>query len=436
MAYIYYDKVKVATIDDNGNISFDREGIENCGMPPQWIPHIKKLLENSLPEGFRRDALVQLAVKKGARANLALELVPFISEWPGRFSAGDASFAERESATPRSFCRLPDSLRQGGRMKIESRLPVSFFDPLSERRINTKPSFSGYQDKFTAILRQEDDGLWTLTAPDQETERGNVIVKPSHPKYPFIAENEYLCMELAKKAGLQVPRVFLFRQPGITLEPQHIIVERFDVKVVNGKPVVLDISEFAPLMDLESQNKYDTTTEQLFDYAKSVLSTEDMRALANAYLFGWIVRNGDMHSKNFSMEYREGKYILSPVYDMVNTNVYGDYSSLALPLGGETAPKPSKITRFLSDYLSIDDIESMAMSVKSNLKECSERTFIETSHKNAPKFQKKLEQSISEGINRIMGAIKTHRNDNEGNENSSNIREDVRTMGRERGEGL
>jgi hypothetical protein len=381
------------------------------------------LLENSLSEGFRRDALVQLAVRNGAGANLPIELLPYISEWPGRFSVGDDFFAERQSANPRSFCKLPEPLPQGGHIEIESRLPVSFFDPLSEQRINRKPSSSGYQDKFTAILRQENDGLWTLTAPDQEAERGNVIVKPAHPKYPFIAENEYLCMELARKVGLQAPRVFLFQQPEITLEPQHIAIERFDVKVVNGKPIVLDISEFAPLMDLESQNKYDTTTEQFFDYAKSVLSPEDMRSLVKVYLFGCMIRNGDMHSKNFSMEHKEGKYILSPVYDMVNTDVYGDYSAFALSLAGENSPKPSKITGFLSDYLSADDFESMAVSVKINLKECSERAFAETSHKNAPKFQKKLEQSILEGINRIRGAIATHRNDNEGIENSSNTRE-------------
>jgi hypothetical protein len=146
-----------------------------------------------------------------------------------------------------------------------------------------------------------------------------------------------------------------------------------------------------------------------------------MKALANAYLFGCIVRNGDMHAKNFSMEYKEGKYILSPVYDMVNTDVYGDYSALALPLGGENSPKPSKIIGFLSGYLSVDDFESMAMSVKSNLKDCSERAFAETSRKNAPKFQKKLEQSISEGINLVRGTVKTHRSGNGGIENSSTI---------------
>jgi hypothetical protein len=409
-ANIYYDKVKVASIDQDGSIAFDSKAIQKCGMPSHWMPRIKKLLENALPEGSRRDALVQLAIKKGSQPNFALDLVPYISEWPGKISVRDTSPAERDSIYPRFFRQLPEQLPRGEQIKIESRLPVSFFDPLSERRINTKPSFSGYQDKFTAVLRQEGEGLWTLSAPDQEAERGNVIVKPAHPKYPFIAENEYLCMELAKKAGLQAPRVFLFRQPGITLEPQHIIVERFDVKVVNDKAIDLDISEFAPLMDLEPQKKYNTTTERLFGYAESVLSPEDMKSLANAYLFGCMVRNGDMHSKNFSMEYKEGKYLLSPIYDMVNTDVYGDFSALALPLGGENSPKPSKAIGFLSDYSTIDDFESIAMSVKNYLKECSERAFLETSHKNAPKFQKKLEQSISKGVNDIRRAIKNIEN--------------------------
>ncbi|MDR1648776.1 MAG: HipA domain-containing protein [Synergistaceae bacterium] len=405
LKFIYYDKTKVAVLEDDGNVSFDSEGIKHCGMPPLWVPRIRELLENSLPEGLRRDALVRLAVKNGAKPGMALELVPYLSELPGRFSVGgDDAFADGQKTAFRAFSPLPAAHPRGAR--VESRLPVSFFDPLSERRIDTKPSFSGYQDKFTANLKLDSDGFLALTETDQETERGNVIVKPAHPKYPFIGENEYLCMELARNAGLPVPRVFLFRQPGIALEPRHIAVERFDVRVLDGTPVVLDISELASLMGLSSRNKYDTTTEQFFGLAKSIFSPEDMRTFAKAYLFGCIVRNGDMHAKNFSAAYREGKYFLSPVYDMVNTEVYGDDSLLALPLEGEYSPKPANVVKFFLAHLTAEDIESTALSVRKNLEECAETTFSATSRPNVSKFRKTLEQSISGGASRILRAVR------------------------------
>ena len=191
-SYIYYDGVIVAAIEE-GRVTIDPAGVERSGMPLKWVPHIKRLLENSLPEGLRKDTLVRLAARHGTTPSDSLELIPYIADLPGRFSAGDSRKHEKHGEAARRFYPLPDKLPS---VAIESRLLLAFFDPLSEPRVNEKPSFSGYQDKFTAHLTVEGDKLF-LSPVDQETERGNVIVKPAHLKYPFIAENEYICMELA-----------------------------------------------------------------------------------------------------------------------------------------------------------------------------------------------------------------------------------------------
>jgi hypothetical protein len=400
--YLYYDKTPVAVIAENGQIYFDDTGIEKSGMPSQWAPHIKKLLENSLPEGLRHDALVKLASQNGNRPSTAIELVPYIADLPGRFSVGDSGLPARNEWNNRIFSPLPHDIPDA---RIESNIPKIFFNPTSEPRVNAKPSFSGYQDKFTANLRVDGDKL-SISMVDQETERGNVIVKPASNKYPFLAENEYVCMELARHAGLSVPRVFLFEQASIlATAQQHLVVERFDVRMADGAADVLNISEFAPLMGLSPSQKYDPTTEQLFDFVEKNLPPENLKTLTKTYLFGCIVRNGDMHSKNFSLISDGDKKYLSPVYDMVNTDVYDDYTLLALKLGNDNSPKIENVVQFMLKYLPADEIEATVKSVKENLSECSERAFAGTSSQNQSKFQKRLEQSISEGASKILNSL-------------------------------
>jgi len=405
---IYYNKVPVAVISEKGALSFDKEGIDRSKMPPQWIPHIKRLLENALPEGLRRDTLVRLAARNGAKPSDAVELVPYVADLPGRFSVGDSLLPEGKNEKIRDFSPLPETIEDAS---IASRLPDEFFDPLSETRVGTKPSFSGYQDKFTATMKTERGGL-AIYPVDQDVERGNVIVKPSHLKYPFIAENEYLCLELAGRAGLSVPRAFLFRQALRNFPRQHLAIERFDVQMMDGVPQVLNVSEFAPLMGLSSGQKYETTTERLFEHAQSTLPAGESKKFASSYMFGCIVRNGDMHSKNFSAIFEGDSARFAPVYDMVNTEVYGDYSALALTLQGSNSPKTEDLIRFMLDYLSEDEICRIARSVKENLGKCADKAFACASGNDMPKFRKRLEQSISGGASRTLNALDRIKNRN------------------------
>jgi serine/threonine-protein kinase HipA len=193
-----------------------------------------------------------------------------------------------------------------------------------------------------------------LSPVNQELERGNVIVKPAHLEYPFIAENEYTCMELARRAGLPTPRVFLFQQPNLPLPRQHLVVERFDLCVVEGLEHRLNITEFAPLMGLVSAQKYEPSTEELFAFAEQILTDEDMKMFAKSYLLGAIVRNGDMHAKNFSIAIDNNIPRLTPVYDMVNTEVYGISGVLALKLAGDHSPKMIDIAKHLLKYLTLN----------------------------------------------------------------------------------
>ena len=403
--YIYYNDIVVAVVED-GKASIRKDGVERSNMPPQWGPHILRLLENSLPEGERRDVLLRFVAQQGERLSNPIELTPYVADLPGRFSAGHSAILSENGDSTRRFIPLPDIIPQ---TVIESRLSPDFFDPLSELRANEPPSFSGYQDKFTANLRMDGDKL-LLEPVNQKVERGNVIVKPAHLKYPFIAENELLCMELAGKTGLPAPRVFLFRQPDIPFPRQHLVVERFDIRASGAQNARLNITEFAPLMGLLSEQKYDATTETLFSFAEKNLSKEDMKLLAKVYLFGYAVGNGDMHAKNFSIMIENNIPRLTPVYDMVNTAVYGISDTLALKLTNDSRPATASVVSFLRKYLALDEMETVAGAIKENLAACSKEAFRQTDSANGHKFKDTLEQSISGGSGKIFKATKRIRN--------------------------
>ncbi|MCL1875689.1 MAG: hypothetical protein FWF87_05470 [Synergistaceae bacterium] len=142
-------------------------------MPPQWMSHIPRLLENSLPEGQRRDSLIRLALREGNRPSNPIELLPYVADLPGHFSVGHSRAVHEINGSERKFSPLPESIPQS---IIETRLPSACFNSLSELRLNERPSFSGYQDKFTAKLLIEENRLLLLPV-DQEAERGNVTVK-------------------------------------------------------------------------------------------------------------------------------------------------------------------------------------------------------------------------------------------------------------------
>jgi hypothetical protein len=89
----------------------------------------------------------------------------------------------------------------------ETTLPEDMFFINSKIRTYQKPSFSGYQDKFTAKADLVADKLFIYQI-DSEKEFGNAIVKPGI-KLPGSAQNKFVCMRLAEKVGLKAPWVFL-----------------------------------------------------------------------------------------------------------------------------------------------------------------------------------------------------------------------------------
>ena len=205
-------------------------------------------------------------------------------------------------------------------------------------------------------------------------------------------------MRLSRACGLDVPRTWLFQDRWTRradIECLAYAVERFDFDKRGNKIKMLD---FCSLMGRSPEDKYDVSTEELFDCASGLLNETDYIRLAETYLFGWLVGNGDMHAKNFSVfVLSDGSYALAPVYDMLSTwAVMGD-DTLALPLNGTTTPKTNDVADFFIPVIGVKRAEQIAERIQNEAKPYIDDALRCTSKKGwaVHKFAKRFSERIS-----------------------------------------
>ena len=331
----------------------------------RWFDH----LSYELPEGVRHENML-LHSNLGACASSGrgesysdselFELGKHIDELPyGTVFDGASNGIARDSR------KVPCQIVPFPRFGILCRIPPCYFDADSAERIQDHYSFSGVQDKFTATLERAGEDF-ILRMPDRRRELGNVIVKPWSYEYGFQPENEYFSMRVMEECGFDTARTALFSAPTDTgIRRMHLCVERFDFDYGSEpRPVKRSVKQFAELMDLPavSGGKYAPTTEELFGFIEKALPPDAQSEFAMRYLFGYILGNGDMHAKNFSLIYdpQTERWKLSPVYDILNTRLYGLPNRLCLSLGeGDERHDPDLflLVDFLSDFLGTHGFE-------------------------------------------------------------------------------
>jgi serine/threonine-protein kinase HipA len=160
------------------------------------------------------------------------------------------------------------------------------------------------------------------------------ILKTGLDDIPWLSVNEYLCLEVARKAGLEVPETRL------SDDGQVLAIRRFD-RMKEGK--WLAVEDFCALKGLDPIEKYRKGT--LEDLAKLTQEfslgdhvKESARKLFTLHLLNIALRNSDAHLKNFAVTYTSAEDVrLAPVYDIVTVTVYPRYKTNlpALPLYGK-----------------------------------------------------------------------------------------------------
>lgn len=147
-------------------------------------------------------------------------------------------------------------------------------------------------------------------------------------------------MHLAELAGLKVVPHSLVRFADGRL---CYLTRRID-RTVDGEKIAME--DLCQLSGQLTEHKYRSSYERISKVIRS-LSAVPMLDVADFWmqvLFCWMTGNSDMHLKNFSLYAREeGKYVLTPAYDLLNTLIVmpEDTEELALSLNG----KKRRITR-------------------------------------------------------------------------------------------
>ena len=187
-----------------------------------------------------------------------------------------------------------------------------------------RSSLAGVQPKISVGLHTERRTLRI------ETTGGRFILKPQAREFSGLPENEHLTMELARRFGLTAPPTTLLELRDGSLA---YLIERYDRPPDGGK---LRQEDFCQLLLLPPNAKYDGTALDCAQVIRNFSSepVADLYRLFETFVFAYWVGNGDMHLKNLSLVAdREGRHLLSPVYDQVNTAIYpGLDANLGLPL--------------------------------------------------------------------------------------------------------
>ena len=250
------------------------------------------------PEGYLLDAIRERFAKSGALDDMALLKIT------GANQIGRLAYVDPDEEVTKIKAQISkDEL-------IKSTASEELFKFLADVYFDS--GVSGFQPK----VMLPDAALHIVEKTSALTP--NLIVKAAGEDYPFLAQNEFMCMEVARRANISVPAFWLSEDGGL------FIMERFDIES-NGNR--LGLEDMAVLMGKSPEEKYDSSYETV---AKAVdaycgsNSAESKSRLFEYVALSVLLRNGDAHLKNFSLIYDvpAGDVKLSPLYDVVTTMIY------------------------------------------------------------------------------------------------------------------
>jgi serine/threonine-protein kinase HipA len=236
----------------------------------------------------------------------------------------------------------------GDKEQLHEEVPFQSVDEILERRrggdlfrylLEKFASFSGISGVQPKILVRDEKAFaemeHTGNRLSQSYKGATHIVKMWEAnEYPQLAANEYFCLTVARKYGLDVPP-YRLAEDGMAL-----VIDRFDLRM-DG--TYRGIEDFCVLngrrTDEKYRGSYETSVMKRFgQFANSTRVGEDMEKLFVLIALNCALRNGDAHLKNFGVVYDDvqGEARLAPVYDLVTTSVYLPKDSMALTLNGTT----------------------------------------------------------------------------------------------------
>ncbi len=196
-------------------------------------------------------------------------------------------------------------------------------------------SLAGAQPK-TALLFQND--RWGIPSGRIPTTH---IVKPPTGRFEGHAENEHLCLMLARELGLPAAESRVMRFG----EEVAIVIERYDRQSAGNEIIRIHQEDVCQALGIMPTKKYQNEggpspaniVELLRTYSTD--SEADLDTFVAALGFNWLIAGTDDHAENFSLLLAGGQVRLAPLYDVASSLPYDEFDirkvKLAMKIGGE-----------------------------------------------------------------------------------------------------
>ena len=232
---------------------------------------------------------------------------------------------------------------------IRPTIPIALDEVATEaRKMAGKLSISGVQPKLSVRLDGEH-----LVPVERD---GQYILKPQTQEFPELPQNEYLCMKMGRRFGLNTALFLLLE---LSDGSPAYLVKRFD-RFKKGRRIEKLACEDMHQI-LGGPNKYAGSHEQIANAIREHcrFAPLELQRLFEMMIFNFAIGNGDAHRKNFSLLTREqGAVALSPVYDLVSSRlaIPEENEELALAING----KRNHLGR--TDFLAFADHMDIAAS--------------------------------------------------------------------------
>jgi len=324
--------------DENYHFEYDESWIEKgFAISPHLVfnsPYtsstIKRFLENLIPEG---EGLEDIATFARISKNNTFAMMHTI----GYDTAGALMFGENSEESKAIFREITSKELSERIEQIESQ-SIAIWDK------TVRLSLAGVQAKLPVIIRDEKIGLGNGTLSSTH------IMKFQTKKHLHIVVNEFFCMTLAKKIGLNVADVNLKRFESSPV----LLVKRFDRVYKDDVVTRLHVIDGCQMLNLSPAYKYEQNFGSLRDvqhiregasFQKLFAMTKKctIPAVAQLELLHWamfnlIIGNSDAHGKNFSYFVDKRGIKPTPFYDILCVMMYDFDHNLAMAYGDEFNP--------------------------------------------------------------------------------------------------
>lgn len=268
----------------------------------EWGEHvILPWLMNLLPEGAPLRALTRAL---GASAEDVLALITA--------SGGDLAGA-LSLRTPAGPARTEPIRDTAALERILNELPSKPFLVGDE---GVAMSLAGAQEKLPVVF---ENGAFVIPVNGSASTH---ILKPDNANLPGSVQNEALCMQLARRCGLNVAEA----TTGIAGDRSYLLVTRYDRVLKDGAIRRIHQEDFCQAFGRPPAAKYEhnqtgipgPSLAEMFALIREHMTARDTNQFLDAVIFNIAIGNVDSHAKNYSILLKPGRVELAPLYDLMS----------------------------------------------------------------------------------------------------------------------